>query len=88
MGNGGRPAKVSPPQVTIFLSDRPIGKTQVDGGFRDYAFSIPAELAAELAKRSSAAEIRIESTTWSPQAVLGNSDERQLGVMIDRAEIR
>jgi hypothetical protein len=88
MGNGGRPAKVPPPQVTIFLSDRAIGKTQVDGGFRDYAFTIPAELAAELARRSSAAEIRIESTTWTPQEVLGNSDERQLGVMIDRAEIR
>lgn len=88
MGNGGRPAKVAPPRVTVFLDDRAIGKTQVDGQFTDYTFAIPAELAAELAKRTTAAEIRIESTTWTPRDVLGNADERQLGVMIDRAEIR
>ena len=88
MGNGGRPAKVPPPHVTVFLDDRAIGKTQVDGHFTDYTFAIPGELAAELAKRTTAAEIRIESTTWTPRDVLGNADERQLGVMIDRAEIR
>jgi hypothetical protein len=88
MGNGGRPAKVPPPQVTVFLNEREIGKTQVDGHFSDYTFVIPADLAATLAKRTTAAEIRIESTTWTPRDVLGNSDERQLGVMIDRAEIR
>ena len=88
MGNGGRPAKVKPPQVAIFLGERAIGKTQVDGHFRDYRFAIPPELASELAARASAAEIRIESTTWTPRDVLGNADERQLGVMIDQAEIR
>jgi hypothetical protein len=88
MGNGGRPAKIAPPRVTVFLDDRAIGKTQVDGHFADYSFAIPAELAAALSKRTAAAEIRIESTTWTPRDVLGNADERQLGVMIDRAEIR
>lgn len=88
MGNGGRPAKVPPPRVTVFLGDRAIGTEQVEGHFRDYAFTIPAELAAELATRTTGAEIRIESTTWTPRDVLGNADERQLGVMIDRAEIR
>ena len=88
MGNGGRPARVPPAQVTVFLDERAIGKIQVDGHFNDYTFAIPAQLAAELAKRTTAAEIRIESTTWTPRDVLGNSDERQLGVMIDRVEIR
>jgi hypothetical protein len=88
MGNGGRPAKIPPPHVTVFLDDRAIGKTQVNGHFNDYTFAIPPDLAAELAKRATATEIRIESTTWTPRDVLGNSDERQLGVMIDRAEIR
>ena len=88
MGNGGRPAKVAAPQVTIFLGERAIGKTRVEGHFRDYTFAIPRDLAAELAAQATASEIRIESTTWTPRDVLGNADERQLGVMIDQAEIR
>ena len=84
----GRPANVPSPRVNIFLADRQIGKAEVDGHFRDYVFTIPADLAAQLSKRPGAAEIRVESTTWTPKDVLGNSDERKLGVMIDRAEIR
>jgi len=88
ISDGGRPRKAAPARVAAFLADRAIGTAQPDGQFRDYAFAIPADLATELARRATAAEVRIESTTWTPREVLGNADERQLGVAIDRAEIR
>jgi hypothetical protein len=88
MSNGGRPAKAEPARIAVFLADREIGVATPDASFRDYAFAIPPDLAAELAVQSAGAEIRIESTTWTPRDVLGGVDDRSLGVMIDRAEIR
>jgi hypothetical protein len=88
MSHGGRPRAAAPAKATVFLADRALGTAEPDGEFRDYTFAIPADLAAQLAGRSTAAEIRVESTTWTPRAVLGNADERVLGVAIDRAEIR
>jgi len=86
--SGGRPKQASPAHVAIFLGDRPIGTADPDGQFRDHVFAIPAELAAELAGTGRAAEARIDSTTWTPRDVIGGGDDRVLGVMIDRVEIR
>jgi hypothetical protein len=72
----------------VFLADLAIGTAEPDAEFRDYAFAIPADLAATLARQPAGAEIRIESTTWTPRDILGGADDRALGVMIDRAEIR
>jgi hypothetical protein len=88
MSNGGRPGKTVPARVAVFLAERQIGSADPDSQFRDYTFSIPSDLAAELAANAIGSEVRLESTTWTPRDVLGNGDERQLGVMIDRAEIR
>ena len=72
----------------MFLGDTQIGTAAPDAQFRDYAFAIPPELAGELAKRHRGVEARVESSTWTPRDVLGGADDRTLGVMIDRAEIR
>ena len=87
MSHGGRPPKAPPARATLVLDEREIGTAKPDGEFRDYTFAIPADLAAQLAGREAAAEIRIDSTAWTPREVLGNADERQLGVAIDRVEI-
>ena len=86
--SGGRPAKVSPAQVTVFLGENEIGTATPDGQFRDYTFEIPEALARDLSARTGAIEARVESTTWTPRDVVGGADDRMLGVMIDRAEIR
>ena len=88
MSNGGRPDTTSPARVTVYLADHNIGTADPDGQFRDHVFAIPAELAQQLAQNGGAAEVRIESTTWTPREVIGGVDNRRLGVMIDRAEIR
>jgi hypothetical protein len=86
--SGGRPPTAAPARFTVFLADVAIGTAEPDAEFRDYAFAIPADLAATLARQPAGAEIRIESTTWTPRDILGGADDRALGVMIDRAEIR
>ncbi len=88
MSNGGRPRGVAPARVTVFLGEREIGTAEPDGQFRDHAFAISPELARELSEARTAPEVRIESTTWTPRDVMGGDVDRQLGVMIDRAEIR
>ena len=88
MSNGGRPGTAVPARVTVFLSDRQIGMAMPDGQFRDFVFPIPSGLAAELEANPTATEVRLETTTWVPRDVAGGGDDRALGVMIDRVEIR
>jgi hypothetical protein len=84
----GRPVAVEAPKVSVYLDGQALGTAEPTQAFRDYTFPIPGALASELAQRNYPSEIRIQSTTWHPRAVLGGPDDRQLGVMIDRAEIR
>ena len=86
--SSGRPRQSAAARVAVFLADQPIGTAEPDAQFRDHVFSVPAALAAELAGTHRAAEVRIESTTWTPRDILGGTDDRALGVMIDRVEIR
>ena len=88
MSNGGRPDPTTPARVTVYLAEHNIGTAQPGEEFRDHVFAIPPGLAARLAQAGGAAEVRIESTTWTPRDVIGGVDDRRLGVMIDRAEIR
>jgi hypothetical protein len=86
--SSGRPRHIASARVTVFLADRPIGTAETDGQFRDHVFTLPPGLAAELAGAQKPVEVRIESTTWTPRDVIGGIDNRMLGVMVDRVEIR
>jgi hypothetical protein len=86
--SGGRPRGVPPPRVTVYLEGEELSSTELTNDFRDYVFPIPAAAAASLARREDGVQIRIQSSTWIPRAILGGSDTRALGVMFDKAEIR
>jgi hypothetical protein len=85
-GDGGRPAAAGPAEVRVFLNDRPVGAVTVRGGFADYRLDVPPDLAAAAAGRPTV-DLRLMCTTWTPKAVLGGSDDRELGVMLDRVRI-
>jgi hypothetical protein len=53
-----------------------------------YALSIPAELARAAASSPDAVTVRLRTVTWSPRKVTGGADDRDLGVMVDRVEVR
>ena len=88
LGDGGRPERAAPARVRLTLGGRRLGSVDVAGGFRPYAVPIPSELAREVAADEEPAELLIETQTWNPRVQLGTPDDRDLGVMVDRIEIR
>lgn len=87
MHNGGRPEKAPPAEVEIAFNDTVLGTVRVSTGFDTYRFAVPAELVQRAAAHPEPAQIRLRSNTWSPKDYLGGTDDRALGVMIDRVEI-
>jgi len=87
MHNGGRPEKAPPAEVEVAFNDTVLGKVQVRSGFETYRFALPADLARRAAATTEPAQIRLRSNTWSPKDYVGGTDDRALGVMIDRVEI-
>ena len=86
--SGGRPRGAPLPGVTVYLDGQELGSAELTNEFRDYIFPIPAATASILAQRKDGVQIRIDSSTWVPRTMVGGSDTRALGVMLDRAEIR
>ena len=88
MGNGGRPARAAPAVARLFLDERLLGAVPVTTStFEPYVVPIPPELARDVAA-SQVSELRIETPPWVPRDVLDSPDSRELGVMLDRVEIR
>jgi hypothetical protein len=88
MNDGGRPAAAPPADVTVAIGDRVLGIARVSGGFREYSLAIPADLAASVGATGEPVRITLTTPTWNPQVVLGTSDDRDLGVMLDRVAVR
>ena len=88
LSSGGRPAGGESAQVSVFLDDQPIGTVQVIDGFRPYHLTIPPELAARIAAANDLVRLRLVTPVWNPQRQLGSPDSRDLGVMVDRVQVR
>ena len=96
MDDGGRPASVPPAEVVLALQfartpdvNRYLGTVRVDSGFKPYTFEIPPSLAAEAAATGEPVRLKLSiGTVWSPQQVLGTTDNREVGVMVDRVAVR
>ena len=88
MSNGGRPAGAPPADATIALDDAPIGTVRVDDGFKPYALQIPAAVAARAASKKTPIRLKLTTSVWSPEQLLGSPDDRELGVMVDRVTLK
>jgi len=89
MGNGGRPAGVPPARVAVFAGNRPAGSVVVAGSdIREYEFPLPPEAVDEATTGDGFLVIRLETPTWNPHDALGTTDDRKLGVMVTRVELR
>jgi hypothetical protein len=73
--------------VQVFVNDRPVGKVTVSGGFADYRLDLPPDLAAEAAASPDPVLVRLQCSTWVPKDLLGGSDDRPLGIMLDRIRV-
>jgi hypothetical protein len=88
MDNGGRPGKAPPAEVEAFIGEVSLGRVVVGAGMQAYTLAIPADVASAAAASTDAVTVRLRTVTWRPRAVLGAADDRELGVMVDRVEIR
>ena len=87
MGTGGRPDTVAPATVAVSLAKHSLGSVTVKPGLQPYVFDIPPDLAGALAQDEAAAVLQLDTHTWSPSR-FGGGDTRELGVLLDRVEIR
>jgi hypothetical protein len=88
MDNGGRPAAAGPAAVELFIGETSVGRATVGNGIAPYAFAIPPDLADSMAASRDAVTVRIRTATWRPRDLLKVTDDRELGVMVDRVEVR
>lgn len=88
MDDGRRPAQAPRAEIQVALDDHVLGKATVGPDFHDYTFAIPPDVAAEAAARTVPARLTLRTTIWRPKAVIGVPDDRDLGVMVDRVEVR
>ncbi len=88
MNDGRRPPGVMPAHPAVYLDEQYLGSVTVGPGFRPYTFAIPAAVASAAASRDTPARLKIVTNTWSPRRALGTPDDRELGVMIDRVEVK
>jgi len=87
MNDGGRPANAPPALVEVFFNDVRLGEATVGLGFQPYRFDIPASLAEAVAGVDDPAQLKLITKPWNPHRLLGVTDDRDLGVMVDRVEI-
>lgn len=88
MDDGGRPPAAPPADVAVLIGDRLLGTIQVRGPFREYEVPIPADVAAAAGGSGEPVRITLRTRTWNPLKTLGTSDDRDLGVMVDRVAVR
>src|SRR5262249_25021957 len=88
MNNGNRPAEAGPATVEAFLGDDSLGRVTVGLTDEPFVFEIPEALATAASHNVGATTIRLISSTFNPRALTGADDDRELGVKVDRVELR
>jgi len=88
MSSGGRPPTAPPPNVNVAIAGRPLGTATLVDEVRPYTFAMPADVAARAALEMDPVPLSLKSTTWNPQALVGGSDIRSLGVMVTRVQVK
>lgn len=88
MNDGGRPPRVERARVEVSINDRLLGEANVTTGFAPYSFAIPPDVAAAAAASDEPARLKLVTNAWRPIDILATPDSRDLGVMVDRVEVR
>jgi hypothetical protein len=88
MSTGGRPRTAAAPAVTLSLAGTVLGTVTPVDAIEPYTLAIPPDVAARATKDEDAATLRFQVPPWNPHVVLGAPDDRQLGVIVTRVEVR
>jgi hypothetical protein len=88
LSTGGRPAQAPAAEVSLTLGDVGLGTVAPVDAVRPYTLPIPPNLAGALGASDDPARLELRTVTWSPAAVVGGPDTRELGVIVTRVEVR
>jgi hypothetical protein len=88
MDDGRRPGQVPPASVEVSMNDQVLGRLTVGPDFKPYTLPIPPALAAAAGASGTPVRVKLVTNVWHPKAVLGVPDDRDLGVMVDRVDVR
>jgi hypothetical protein len=88
MDDGHRPPKVAGAVVEVSMNDRALGRLEVGRDFHTYTLAIPPDVASAAAAAETPPRLKLVTNTWNPKTALGVNDDRDLGVMVDRVEIK
>ena len=88
LSSGGRPAAAPPADVAVYLNEQLLGTLRVTDGFRSYLLTVPPEAAAAALQSDETPRLRLVTPVWNPHRVIGSADDRELGVMVDRVQVR
>ena len=88
MDDGRRPAQVPRAVVQVSINDQPLGSVTVGPDFKPYALAIPPAIAAAAGASGTPVRITLRTNVWRPKDVLEVPDDRDLGVMVDRVDVR
>jgi len=88
MDDGRRPPQVPPASVEVSMNDQVLGRVTVGPDFKPYVLPIPPALAAAAGSSGTPVRVKLVTNVWRPKAVLGVPDDRDLGVMVDRVDVR
>ena len=88
MDDGRRPAQVPPASVEVSMNDQVLGRIAVGSDFKPYTLPIPPALAAAAGASGTPVRLKLVTNVWRPKAVLGVPDDRDLGVMVDRVDVK
>jgi hypothetical protein len=82
----GRPSQAQPVRLSVWVNGVPVGERTLAHGyaFETWNLTVPEDIVPV----TSEVEIELRSDIWVPKAVGYNEDPRELGVMVDRVEIR
>jgi hypothetical protein len=69
--------------MEAFIGDHSIGTVMVGPVLRPYSFAL-----ASGTLTGDTTTIRLVTDTWNPRATMGVADDRDLGVIVDRLEVR
>jgi hypothetical protein len=89
MGHGGRPGSVAPASMTVFAGTRSLGSalvTREEAG--PFDFAVPPDVVEAAAAGDGFLTLRLETPTWNPRRTVGIPDDRDVGVMVTRVELR
>ena len=73
--------------MSIAIAERQFGTVDVDTGFQSYEVPIPPDVVRGAAGRGPV-RIQLRTSVWKPEEVLGTTDDRDLGVMVDRVTVK